>query len=85
MVSNDTMTDELVRIWKEAVSDIIDVLTRYLSGGTEEQYRRLNRGVGVPAKIRTESLPNTSLQRYRHVNLLHFISIKPTYGACHLG
>jgi hypothetical protein len=50
--------------------DLIEVLSRHLPGGTEENYETSVRIASVPAEIRTEHIPNTSLERYRYTNLL---------------
>jgi hypothetical protein len=50
------MADELEGIWKEAVF--------HLLGGTEKTTRNL-RIPDIPADIRTEHLPDKSLERYR--------------------
>jgi hypothetical protein len=49
---------------------LIEVLFRHLPGGARESSVRTT---GVPAEIRTENYPNTSLERYRYTYLLGYI------------
>jgi hypothetical protein len=60
-------------IWEDLEGSgrgIIEVLTRHLPGGEEKELRTSVRTAGVPADIRTEHLPNTSLGLYRYTNVL---------------
>jgi hypothetical protein len=47
---------------------LIDVLSQHCPRESEENHRNL-RISGVPAEIRTENLPNTSLEHYLKTNL----------------
>jgi hypothetical protein len=38
------MTNELERIWKEAVANLFKALSRYLPGGTEEDHEKPQSG-----------------------------------------
>jgi hypothetical protein len=50
---------------------LIEVLPRHLPGGTEENHKKYSvRTGGVPAGIREEHRPNTSLERYHYANPL---------------
>jgi hypothetical protein len=46
-------------MWREEVVTLFKVLSRYLTGGTEENHDNL-RKVGVPAEIPTRHLPHRS-------------------------
>jgi hypothetical protein len=54
------MNGELERIWKE----VVVVLTKYNPDIFLEGLRKTTKHLGVLAEIRTEHLPNTSLERY---------------------
>jgi hypothetical protein len=61
IISNDRIdNDKLERTWKKTVVAF--------NGGAEENRREL-RIAGVSVEIRTEHLPNTSLERYRYAIL----------------
>jgi hypothetical protein len=68
------MTDELL-IRKDLEGDgcdLIEALSRNLSGRPEEITRNLSQDTGgVPADIRTEHPQNMSVERYGHTNPLH--------------
>jgi hypothetical protein len=44
--------------------------TAHLPGETEENHKTLVMKAGVPAEIRTENLPSTSLEHYHCTNQL---------------
>jgi hypothetical protein len=50
--------------------DLTELLYRDLPGGTEESNRKSVRIAGIPTEIRNEYLSFTSLECYRHANLL---------------
>jgi hypothetical protein len=56
------MYNELERIWKEAFVAYLRLLYRRLCGESGENHEETH----VPAEIRTEHLPNTSLEIYRY-------------------
>jgi hypothetical protein len=67
----------LIHVWWSAGKDLegssfgglIEILYRYLPGGTEETCESL--GVGsVSVEIRSKHLPNTNVEYYRYTNLL---------------
>jgi hypothetical protein len=60
------MNDEFERICEEASRDLIDVHSRHLGGGTEENNENYRSGLTVFRPFRTDHLPNTSrpMQRF---------------------
>jgi hypothetical protein len=64
------VSNELERIWKEAVTSLLKELSRHSPRGIEKINEKPVRIAGVPTDIRTEHLPNTSLERYRYIDLL---------------
>jgi hypothetical protein len=59
---------------------LVEVLFRYLPGGTEEKPQNtLVKITVVPAKIRTQYLLNTNLKRYSYTDLLGFIIVPRVY------
>jgi hypothetical protein len=54
------------KVLEGRVHDLIQVPSRNLLGGTEEDCEKHPSGWSVPAEIRRKHLPNTSLQRYCH-------------------
>jgi hypothetical protein len=63
------MGDELEMI-SENSHGLIEILFRYLPGGTEENPRKPISIADDTASFRSEHLPCTSVERYRQVNLL---------------
>jgi hypothetical protein len=47
---------------------LIEVLSRYLPGVTEETQESNGQITDVPAEIRKENVPNTTLKSYRNAN-----------------
>lgn len=59
----NTMTDEFVRIWKEAAVAYFKVLSQY----SHRETQKTSFTIGCnPVEIRTEDLPITSLELCRH-------------------
>jgi hypothetical protein len=48
----------------------MELIPRHLPGDTEENHESSVRMGGVPAEIRNEDLPKTSLQSYGYMSLL---------------
>jgi hypothetical protein len=57
----------------------MEVLTRHLPQGAEENHEKLQSPAGVPAEIETEHLPNTIIERYHLTTPFgHFVLISNT-------
>jgi hypothetical protein len=71
--------------WKERwrkSSSITEVLTRHFLRGTGWKHGGPVRIAGVPGEIRTEHLPNTSLDRYRYSNPLTEVVVSVCLSVC---
>jgi hypothetical protein len=44
---------------------LTEVFCRYISWGSKDVHENLNQDIDISAQIRTENLPDTSLERYR--------------------
>jgi hypothetical protein len=54
-------------------NSLIEVLLKHLLGSSGEIYHKPVKIAGVPAEIRTECLPNTSLESYSKTSLFGFL------------
>jgi hypothetical protein len=63
------------RDFKERGRGHIEVLSWNLAGRTEENHESQVRIASVLAEIRTEYLPNTSLERYSHTNKVNLQTV----------
>jgi hypothetical protein len=59
---------------------LIEVPSQHFPAGTEENHEKTH-GSGVQAEIRSEYLPNTSLESYRYENPLNH-DVKLTFPFC---
>jgi hypothetical protein len=54
-------------------SCLIEALPRHFSGGPKEYHKKNSvRIASIEAEVQTENLQNTSVERYRYVNILGF-------------
>jgi hypothetical protein len=62
--------DELQRVWKEAFMAYLKYYQSNCLAWLKKTPKTSVRTVGAPAEIRTQHLPNTSLDRYHYASLL---------------
>jgi hypothetical protein len=72
MASNGKMIGEwwIGKDWEGSGRVLNEVPSRHLSGGTDEHHEKSVMITGIPAEIRTEDLPDTSIGYYRYTSLL---------------